>query len=86
VHDARDHLERVIGRPRELVVGDDGHLAGDHGAAPRPSIDDIPGVIVVTSTAPFSLTESLKLSSRSGALGELGLEGLFAGPIPPMWG
>ena len=40
-----------------------------------------------SSTAPpFSLTESLKLSSRSGALGELGLEGLFAGPIPPMWG
>jgi hypothetical protein len=44
VHDSRDHLERVIGRPREFVVGDDGHLAGDHGAAPRPSIDDIPGV------------------------------------------
>ena len=39
-----------------------------------------------SSTSPLSLTESLKLSSRSGALGELGLEGLFAGPIPPMWG
>ena len=46
VHDSRDHLERVFGRPREFVVRDDGHLAGDHGAAPRPSID-IHGVGVI---------------------------------------
>jgi hypothetical protein len=49
VHDSRDHLERVIGRPRELVFRDDVDLAGDHGAAPRPSIDAIPGVGVIAS-------------------------------------